>query len=286
MDKILAEYNAAVDAYNASDQDSGDQLALNAAEERYNELKKLLEDYEEDLDLVDTIQNNILENQNKISAAALEGIQYKVTVVTDLNDQTVKGLKYWQDLWKETLDKAGARMVAFSQTQGAYMANLNALQSEYNELMNDTRLNDADRQAGLKELNSAILTQLKELDSLQESMKSLYGDTLKLADEELEKHTSKIKHAYDVMSDYITMQQLMGLGEQFKDLSPMYEAQLNSSMASIRSAKEYLDILKEQKARIEANAAETGWTDTLKQQWDDVEDHIKTAEDDLLQYTN
>lgn len=286
MDKILAEYNAAVDAYNASDQDSGDTLALNAAEERYNELKKLLEDYEEDLDLVDTIQNDILENQNKISAAALEGIQYKVTIVTDLNDQTVKGLKYWQDLWEDTLDKAGARMVAFSQTQGAYMANLNALQSEYNELMNDTRLNDADRQAGLKELNSEILKQLEDLDSLQESMKSLYGDTLELAETELEKYTSKIKHAHDVMSDYITMQQLMGLGEQFKDLSPMYEMQLNSSMANIRSAKEYLDILKEQKARIEANAAETGWTDTLKQQWDDVEEHIQTAEDNLLQYTN
>jgi len=39
---------------------------------------KALENYEEALDLVDTIQNEILERQNKISELLLEGIKYKM----------------------------------------------------------------------------------------------------------------------------------------------------------------------------------------------------------------
>ena len=80
MDKILAQYNAAVDRYNASDQDAGDELALKEAEEIYNEAKKAMENYEEDMNKLNEAQENMLENQNKISAAMLEGIQYKVEI--------------------------------------------------------------------------------------------------------------------------------------------------------------------------------------------------------------
>jgi len=77
----------------------------------------------------------------------------------------------------------------------------------------------------------------------------------------------------------------MGLGEDFSALTQMYQAQLDSSIANTQAAKDYLDTLYAQRAAIEAQAAEHGWTDSLKQAWDDVEEHIKDGEDNLLKYS-
>jgi len=91
----------------------------------------------------------------------------------------------------------------------AYQENLKALNNEKNEL--DALyaagiLNDADYASGLSEINSQILEQLEDLSKLEETMKSYYGDTLKLAEEEMQKYTDKIDHAHDVMENYIAMQ--------------------------------------------------------------------------------
>jgi len=61
MDNIIRQYNNAVDAFNDSEQTALDQMKLEEAKARYDELKKLLEDYEEDLDLISDIQNEIIE---------------------------------------------------------------------------------------------------------------------------------------------------------------------------------------------------------------------------------
>ena len=288
MDKIIAEYNAAVDEYNNSAQEAGDELKLNAAEERYEALKKLLEEYEEDLDLVDDLNNDILETQNKISAAALEGAQYKVEIITELNDQSIQGLQFWIDLWEDTLDKQGDRMSKYITQSAAYNENLKALNNEKEELDRlyaAGTLNDADYAAGLADVNSQILDQLENLQKIEEEMKEYYGNTLKLAEDELEKYGKKIDHARDVMSNYIAMQQLMGLGENFRGLEKMYQGQLDASVARTKAAKDYLDILYQQRAAIEQQAVEHGWTDSLKQAWDDCEEHIKDGEDSLLEYS-
>jgi hypothetical protein len=49
MAQAVAEYNAAVDKYNTSEQTAQDDLALQRAKEHYEELMNLIEDYEEDL---------------------------------------------------------------------------------------------------------------------------------------------------------------------------------------------------------------------------------------------
>ena len=47
MRNIIDEYNRAIDVYNNSDQEEGAKKALEAAEERYNDAKKSIENYEE-----------------------------------------------------------------------------------------------------------------------------------------------------------------------------------------------------------------------------------------------
>lgn len=288
MDKIIDDYNAAVEKFNSSEQTAADQWEFDQAEERYNQLKDLLADYEEDLSLQSEIEQQILEQQNKISAAALEGIQYKVEIRMDLNDRDIKRMQYFRNKWEDMLDMQDEAMDAMIQETMRYEDNLASLGDELAELdaayANGT-LTEADYADGVKDVNDKILEQLENINTIKKSIKELYENTLSKAKEEQEKYTAVLDHTHSVMEQYIQMQQLMGLGENNKELQKMYEAQYNSSVANVRAAKEYVDTLKASRAEIERQAAESGWTDVLQAQYDSVNEHIREGEDSLLEYT-
>lgn len=288
MDKILAQYNKAVDKYNNSDQDAGDELALKKAEEIYNEAKKAMEDYEEDMAKLNEAQENMLEYQNKISAAMLEGIQYKVEVQFDLNDRDVKRLQYLRNSWEDFLDKQDDSFAKMTEEALIYEDNLKILGASFDELnaaYADGTLNQADYAAGMQDLNDKMLEQLENLLTIKKSIKEAYGNTLEMANQELSKYTAILEHSRNVMQSYIQMQQLMGLGADYSGLKEMYQMSLDASNASVAAAKAHLDTLKKSRADIEAQVATYGWTDVLKQQWEDVNNAIIEGEDDLLSKT-
>lgn len=288
MDKILAQYNKAVDKYNNSKQDAGDELALKKAEEIYNEAKKAMEDYEEDMAKLNEAQENMLEYQNKISAAMLEGIQYKVEVQFDLNDRDVKQLQYLRNSWEDFLDKQDDSFTKMTEEALIYEDNLKILGASFDELnaaYADGTLNQADYASGMQDLNDKMLEQLENLLTIKKSIKEAYGNTLEMANQELEKYNSILEHSRNVMQSYIQMQQLMGLGADYSGLKEMYQMSLDASNASVAAAKQHLDVLKKSRADIEAQVEKYGWTDVLKQQWEDVNNAIIEGEDDLLSKT-
>ena len=288
MDKILADYNAAVDKYNNSDQDAGDELALKKAEEIYNEAKKAMQDYEEDMDKLNEAQEQMLENQNKISAAMLEGIQYKVEVKFDLNDRDIKMMQYFRDKWEDLYEMQDESMRYMTEEAARYEDNLKTLgtaMDELNAAYASGTLNQADYATGMQDINDKMLEQLNNLLTIKKSIKDAYGNTLEKAKQEMEKFTAVLDHSHSVMEQYIQLQQLMGLGADYSGLKKMYEVQYKSSVESTKAAKEYLDTVKASKDEIMKNVSEHGWTDELKQQWADVNEAIMAGEDDLLAKT-
>jgi len=88
-----------------------------------------------------------------------------------------------------------------------------------------------------------------------------------------------------MMQSYIEMQQLMGRGQNFAELNSMYDTSYRSSLLTARAARDYLDTLYASRAAIVKEIEDSGWTETLKAQYDSVEEHIVNAEDDLAQKT-
>ena len=289
MDKIIERYNEAVEKYNSSEQTAADELMLKEAEEKYEEAKKALEDYEEDLDKLEEAQNNFLENQNKISAAKLEGIQHKVEVKLDLNDRDIKLLQYFRDKWEDLFQMQDESMRYMTEEALKYESNLKTLgtaMDELNAAYGNGTLNQADYATGMQDVNDKMVEQLNNLLTIKKSIKEAYGETLSKAKEEIEKYTAVLDHSHSVLEQYIEMQQLMGLGADYSGLQKMYQVSYDSSVANVKAAKDYLEVLKNSKEQIEANAAEHGWTEELKQQWADVNAEIQEGEDNLLSYTN
>ena len=288
MDRIIHEYNQAVEAFNWSDQTALDELKLEQAKARYEDLTKLLEEYEEDLDLISEIQTQIIEEQNKISAAALEGIQYKIEVKLDLSERDIAMIEYFQDKWEELLSMQDERMLKMTKQVQIYETNLTALGQSVRELQakyNEGVLTEADYAEGMKDINDKILEQLENIQDVKKSLEELYGETLELASDKMEKYTSIMEHSRDVMENYIAMSELMGRGADYAGLEQVYQMQYDSSVANVEAAKMYLDTLKESRDEIERQVAENGWTDILQQQWYDVTEAITDGENDLLDKT-
>ena len=288
MDRIIHEYNEAVDAFNWSEQTALDEMKLEQAKARYEELTKLLEDYEEDLDLISDIQTAIIEEQNRISAAALEGIQYKIEIKLDLSERDIKILEYFNDKWEELLERQDDRMLNMTKQVSIYETNLTALGMAMRELQakyNEGVLTEADYAEGMKDINDKILEQLGNIKDVKDSLKELYGNTLELASDKIEKYTSIMQHSRDVMEDYIAMSELMGRGADYAGLEEVYQMQYDSSVTNVEAAKMYLDTLKASRDEIERQVAENGWTEVLQQQWYDVTDAITNGEDELLDQT-
>jgi len=104
MSQWQADYNAAVDRWNNSAQESGDKLRYEQAKEQWELRKKLLEKYEEDLDLMVDETAKREELKIKKSALALEAIQYKLTVKVEVNEKELTRLQYFVEKWTKALD--------------------------------------------------------------------------------------------------------------------------------------------------------------------------------------
>ena len=173
---------------------------------RLDNAKKAMEDYEEDMAKLNEAQENMLEYQNKISAAMLEGIQYKVEVQFDLNDRDVKQLQYLRNSWEDFLDKQDDSFTKMTEEALIYEDNLKILGASFDELnaaYADGTLNQADYASGMQDLNDKMLEQLENLLTIKKSIKEAYGNTLEMANQELEKYNSILEHSRNVMQSYI-----------------------------------------------------------------------------------
>jgi len=57
-------------------------------------------------------------------------------------------------------------------------------------------------------------------------------------------------------------------------------------LASVEAAKIYLDTLKDEEEVLQRQINAYGWTEVLKQQWEDLQERIRDGEDELAEKTN
>ena len=103
MDQQIAIYNAAVDRYNRSAQSDADKERFEQAEKAYEKFLKAYEQYNETLDLVGELEQNVLDTIYKIQDKALEIITTQVQLNVEVNDRDIELIEY---LMKQLEDKA------------------------------------------------------------------------------------------------------------------------------------------------------------------------------------
>lgn len=271
MDQWTAEYNAAVEHYNSltaeQQEKESSKAELNEAEETYNQRMQLLEELEEDASLLETIQNDILENQNKISAAIAEGITYKIEFQFDYDERELAALDQWIERYESKLAHQDDTWEKLKKKQDIYFTiddkgrlnggELYYLQEQYAELQrqyNDGKgdLNAADYAELLKDLEERIRDTVSSIEELRIQMSELYGNTLDLAKEELERYTNQIDHMVSSAEALVELQGLMGKGDSASAVLGLYETQYKASEANLQQSRTWMENIRSQRDQIQA----------------------------------
>lgn len=292
----IDQYNAAVDTYNNSEQEDADKDALEAAEDLYEDRKKWLSNYEDSLGKVADAENEILELQNKISTALLERITYKVKLVVDLNASDLKVLDYFIDKMKSILhmqDEMYNTMVDKSKEYehnlaiyGEAIAELEKQHQIFLDTNGEDGINDSDYATQLQEYRDSITSTLSDIQKLRDSIKDVYGSTLKEANTEITKHINVMQLAANVANEYLDILGLMGHTIPYDELKQFYDLQYDSGLNTLKVEKEWIDTL-EKELQYYQKKIDAGHqlTETEKKQWEDLLDQYKTAQEKILSDT-
>lgn len=289
MRNIIDEYNRAIDVYNNSDQEEGAKKALEAAEERYNDAVKSIENYEEAIQKANEAENNMLETRNKLSAAEVEKITYKLEFKLEMNDRDLALLEYYQDKYAEQLDKQDDLFASYFDAAAEYEQNLNAIGEAYNSLVSKYAaglITEKDYAEQLEELHNKALDNLKSLNEVEENLIDSYTQALELAQEQVEKTTSSIESANETLQSYMDILNLYEGTTDYKKMANFYDMMNKNNITNIEVQKKHLDVLLAEEDKFQEkirNGQEL--TELEKKEYEALEEQIQDTRETLLSTT-
>ena len=286
MEHIIDEYNSAIERYNNSGQGDGDKLALEAAEQIFEDAKKAIENYEEALTIANDSANEMLEIQNQMSELEVEKITYELELKIDMNERDLELLEYYQDKYEDQLSKQDELFNTFLGSMAEYESNLANLGTAYEQLNAKFAaglINEADYAEAVADLQSQIVDNLSSLNEIQTELVDTYANTLSLAREEVEKTTDAIDHSNEAMQSFMDIMALSGLETDYKRIGEFYKIMNNNNLTKLEVQRAHLDALLAEEQRFKDKVGEM--TDLEKQQYAALQEEIQDTRDTLLSST-
>ena len=268
------------------------------SDEEWEKVEKALEEYEEARDqyeeTIEIMRQNGIDIEdliNQISEKNLEAIIYKVEYQVELNEQDLSLLEYYQDIFEDDLGKSAELMANLVSQAGEAEQNLaiisegiKQLEQDYNtidELTKEAKINSADFQEGLADLNDQLLDQLGELRDKQKEIEELYANTLDLAQEEMDTHIGQLEHITTVMDKYAEIFDLLGKGTDKAYKDTLFRMKNAANLESIQSQQSMYAELTTRRAEFEAKGVEN-LTELEKAQYDALLEKIQETHEGLL----
>ena len=299
IQKLIDRYNTAVERYNNSEQEEGDKLRLEDAEEAYDDAITAIENYEEAVATANEAQNEMLDILNQLSEIELEKITYELELNLEINEKDIELLEYFQSKYEDTLHAQDELFGSLMESAAQYEDNLSAIDRAYRDLLGaytSGTINEADYAEGLKELSDQMIENLNNLQDVADEIAETYTDTLELAREEVDKTAATLEHFNSVMESYINIAGLSGKtffgsdGEEvinsYKGLDAFYDAQYKNNLNRILIHREHLNVLTEEEDKFR-DKIEAGQqlTELEKQQYAALQEQIQETREQVLSAT-
>jgi hypothetical protein len=118
-----------------------------------------------------------------------------------------------------------------------------------------------------------------------------YEDTLAKATEELADHTDHLEHLTNVFDHYINLLNILGKQKDYEAMGDFLGGKAETLRDRLDVAKEYYNMLVEQKEDIEAKlnaaiaAGDEAAVELYKEEWDAIVDAVDEAQEEVLSLT-
>jgi hypothetical protein len=307
--KELDRYNAAVKKYNAG----GSEAAFSKAEQRYEDFKKKLKQYDDTNELYQKKLEEIQELQYQIYDKELEKITTKVEMDIQVNDAELKKLEYDLDRIQK---KAFATAEAIAKLSDQLNVNLDS-QSSYQEglenILANHGINSIDEISGLSEdeianlgftedevntlldYNDSLIDMQNTIDELQETIMHGMVDAFEEWNKEFDYQQDKIATNIDLLKQYQDIADLIysnasGVTDEF--ITNLMESQYAQMVNGVDAAYNRLDVQKKalEEARAEyenliASGASEQTLTAFRNDLREMEAEVEKSQSDMLKKT-
>lgn len=328
MTKLYNQLAAAQDKMNSfSSKDAQDEFqeaTLDPLQEKIDNLKEALSQYEETRELIEDLNAEIRSNKNEIEDLQFETFQHKIELKIEIDERSLNYIEYQLDKIEDKAFAAAERVRLIGGSGSKIESLYNQVQTNQkaiNDIMadnlskNDKKLFDAgdiDKINWQSYINNGTFLE-SEVDALKE-----YADNLLDLNQELQEALDlvheQLTNAFDEWNDEIAegVELFDHYGSIVDYMSEMveltaglagYSAELNKTIAEVRTtaAQERADaaaqVLADQQAArdlLQSKINDTDWFSSLseeeRQRWldnlDEAEAAVRQAEEDLFSATS
>ena len=322
MNDLYNELKAAEDSANADGKvEQDEQDIIDAVQDRIDKVQEALDLYEETKDEVDEIDNDIADKLLEIQEQNFDILNYELEVKVVVDDTQLKELDYYlnkssDDIWG--MAEAAALMVGnlnnldtdnpilsnfdsdISQMD-TWLGGLTDYQEQYNKLLEqyttinpdtgEAYINQSQFIEGIQDLQEKIYENLDNINQMDDTMMSYYGDTLAAASEELSKFTDLMDHHVEVLDHYTSLLSIMGKSKDYERMKLLQQTTVDVTKNNAEVSKANYEML-----AAEAKAKEEAWAaaqadasltdyqkDVIKQQWLDAQNAANDAQNQMLE---
>ena len=292
MTKLYNQLAAAQDKANSFStkdaQDAYKEATLDPIQEKIDNLKDAISQYEDTRDLVEELTDDIQDKINEWQDRNYQMLTYEVEVKIQLDENDTKKLEYYFDKLSDNIYKAAE---ALGYLQGQFdpvISQLGTYENFYGQLNNaysNGEISQENYIEGLQDVYDSTLDNLNALQDLDKEMLEYYGNTIDLANDELSKYTNHMEHLTSVLDHYRSIITLLGKDKDYDKVLSVLNGTAQTKKNNFDASKQWYESLKRERdaaAAALANSTDEAEREVLQKNYDAILAAFDEAEEDML----
>ncbi len=292
MTKLYNQLAAAQDKANSFStkdaQDAYKEATLDPIQEKIDDLKDAISQYEDTRDLVEELTDDIQDKINEWQDRNYQMLIYEVEVKVQLDENDTKKLEYYFDKLSDNIYKAAE---ALGYLQGQFdpvISQLGTYENFYGQLNNayaNGEISQENYIEGLQDVYDSTLDNLNALQDLDKEMLEYYGNTIDLANDELSKYTDHMEHLTSVLDHYRSIITLLGKDKDYDKVLSVLNGTAQTKKNNFDASKQWYESLKRERdaaAAALANSTDEAEREVLQKNYDAILAAFDEAEEDML----
>lgn len=296
MNRLYDQLSAAEAAFNSMGskdaQESYQEKTLDPLQKKIDDLKDYLSQYEETRELIEDLDNEIDDKFYEWQDNNYEQLTYALELDIEINDLQLEKVEYYLNKMADDFYSMAESAALIASKMPITESSLKSQEEFYNGITQAYANGEISQSAyieGLKETYSGMLNQLSTLNDLDKEMMAYYGETLSAANDEIDKHVSKIEHLNSILDHYKNILGILGETTNYKALGGILEGQakvikneLDVAVATYNMYKNEVDMWQEKMNSAVKNSE--AW-EVYKTNWEAALEASNQAQEEMLAKT-
>lgn len=301
MNALYDYYETYYDSAQSGGFTEDEQQRLSEIEKVIKEVQDGIKTYDETRELIEDLDKEI---QDKIYAwqdSNAEQLTYKLNLKLEITELDSRDLEYQISKLEGNVFAAGdlAEIMAkradqpLAQTE-AYLKAYQDLNEQYNTFDETTKarmISDADYKEQLETIKDGLYDVLSVSKELDDAMIEYYGNTLSLAQEEINKYTEQLEHNISILDHYASLLELLGKSKDYDTIGTVLKGQVSVAKNQAEAAKAQYEFYEQQRVHLKEQldqaliTGDTAAVEVYKQQYEAILEVTNTAQEEMLSAT-